>query len=64
MLDVFLAVLECGLAKLRSDLRCRVVHELAIGTKDIASIASLLLVRIAAVPLLRLRRAGGRRRRP
>lgn len=64
LLDVFLAVLERGLAKLRSNLRCGIVHELAIGTKDIASIASLLLVRVAAVSLLRLRGARRRRRRP
>lgn len=45
LLNVFLAVFESSLAKLRGDLSRRVVHELAIGAKDIASVPALLLIR-------------------
>jgi hypothetical protein len=57
-------MLKRCLAKLRGHLRRWVVHELTIGTKDISSIASLLLVWVSAVSLMRLRRPWRRRRRP
>ncbi len=63
MLDIFLAVLESSLAKLSSDLGGRIIHELAIGAKDVARAATLLLIGIAAVTLLRLRGAWRRGRR-
>ena len=61
-------MLEGGLAKLRRDLRSRVIHELPVRAKNITArptlllLRLLLLVRVAAVALLlRLRRARRRR---
>ena len=65
MLNVFLAMFKGRLPKLRGHLRRGIVHELPIGAKDVARRAALLLVGRPAVALLmRLRRAGRRRRRP
>lgn len=63
LLDVFLAVLESSLAKLSGDLSGGIIHKLAIGAKDVARAATLLLIGIAAVALLRLRGAWRRGRR-
>lgn len=64
LLDIFLSMFEGSLSKLCGNLRRRIVHELAIRPKDIACVgALLLLIGIAAVPLLRLRGARRRGRR-
>lgn len=63
LLHVLLAVLECRLAELGGDLGCRVVHELAVGTEDVARGAALLLVGAPRVALLRPGLRHWRRRR-
>lgn len=62
LLNVFLTVLEGGLAELGGDLRSGVVHELAVGAKDVAARAPLLLVGVRVVAML-LRLRGARRGR-
>ena len=69
LLHNLLAMLEGGLAKLRRDLRSRVVHELPVRAKHIAARPALLLLLLlliwvasaAVALLLRLRRARWRR---
>ena len=59
-------MLEGRLPELRRDLRRGVIHELSVSAEHVARVGSLLLLvwvsAIALVLMLRLRRAGRRRR--